>query len=167
MIEEYEIQHTIKSLARNLSADLRGKKVVIVGVLTGGVYFTVDLTREMTIPFELDFIKVKSYVGGKSEEVKLIYDISIDVKGKVVLICDDIADSGKTLMFLIEHFKEKDAAEVHTCTLLNRVIKIKPLWVPNYSGFMVQDDTFFVGYGLDNSGKERNRKNIISLKEMN
>lgn len=131
--------------------------LVVVGILKGALPFFVDLTRELDFPIVEDFMQVASY-GDETEsqgKVTVLHDLSINVKGRHVLIIEDIADSGRTLEFLIQHMKERGAASVKTCALVDkrsrRVVEIEP----DFVGFNDDIGHYYIGYGMDHAQKYR------------
>ncbi len=165
LISKEEIKARIKELGAEITKDLQGEDVIVVGVLKGCVVFLADLIREIDLKVDLDFMICSSY-GSETESsgnVKIIKDINVDVKNKVVLIVEDIIDSGRTMANLKEIFKVRQCKDFKICTLLDkqerRVVDIKA----DYIGFSVPNE-FVVGYGLDYSGKYRNLPDIGVLK---
>ena len=159
------IQKRESELAQQLSDEYRDKKPLIVSVLTGAVLFTVDLFDKMDIYAQLDFIDVSSYGGGtqSSGHVKLLHDLKHDIKGRNVLVVEDIVDTGRTLKFLIDLLKDRDAKSIKVCSMLDkpegRVVDVKA----DYVGFNVPNE-ILVGYGLDYKGFYRNLPYVGVLK---
>ncbi|WP_367342505.1 hypoxanthine phosphoribosyltransferase [Limosilactobacillus sp.] len=159
------IQKREKELAAQLSDEYRGKKPVIVSVLTGAILFTVDVFDNMDIFAQLDFIDVSSYGGGtqSSGHVKLVHDLKNDIKGRDVLVMEDIVDTGRTLKFLVDLLKDRGANSIKVCSMLDkpegRVVDVKA----DYVGFNVPNE-FLVGYGLDYDGYYRNLPYVGVLK---
>lgn len=159
------IQKREKELAAQLSDEYRGKKPVIVSVLTGAIFFTVDVFDKMDIFAQLDFIDVSSYGGGtqSSGHVKLVHDLKNDIKGRDVLVMEDIVDTGRTLKFLVDLLKDRGANSIKVCSMLDkpegRVMDVKA----DYVGFNVPNE-FLVGYGLDYDGYYRNLPYVGVLK---
>ena len=150
LISEKEIDRKVRELGRQISMDYAGKEVVLIGILKGACFFMCDLAKRIEVPVCIDFMSVSSY--GKSTEssgiVRIIKDVDDPVEGKHVIIVEDIVDSGRTLHNLTELFKERNAASIRTCTLLDkpdrRVVDLKV----DYTGFIIPD-RFVVGYGMD------------------
>ena len=165
LISKEEIERRIKELGKQITEDLKSEDVVVVGVLKGCVLFLSDIIRNLDLKLDLDFMICSSYEDGTSSSgnVKIIKDINIDVKDKVVLIVEDIIDSGRTMHNLKEIFKVRQCKDFRICTLLDkqerRVVDIKA----DYIGFDVPNE-FVVGYGLDYAGKYRNLPEIGVLK---
>jgi len=165
LISKEEINKRVKELGEEISRDLAKEEVLVVGVLKGCVVFLSDIIRELDLKLDLDFMICSSYGNDtkSSGNVKIIKDINVDVKDKVVLIVEDIVDTGRTMANLKEIFKVRQCKDFKICTLLDkkerRVVDIKA----DYVGFDVPNE-FVVGYGLDFSGKYRNLPDIGVLK---
>jgi hypoxanthine phosphoribosyltransferase len=168
LITELEIKVRLGHMVLDLARDLRGKELTVVGILRGSFMFTADLVRQLYIndihPL-IDFIFVTSYTGAESSgEMRLLKDMSLDVRGRWVLIVDDILDTGRTLQFAREYIAERGAEQIHTCVLLDKPSRrIAPIQA-DYVGFKI-DDVFVVGYGLDYNGKYRDLPYLGVLKE--
>ena len=165
LIKEADIRRRVDELGAQVSADYCGKQPVAVCILRGAIPFYADLIRRISLPVTVDTITVSSYGSGTtSGALKVVTDMRTDVKGKDVLVVDDIIDSGRTSVALINMLKERGAASVKTCALLDkpsrRVVEIKG----DYVGFSIPDE-FVVGYGLDWDEKFRNLPHIYTLKE--
>ncbi len=166
LYSEAEIKKRVAELGREISRDYEGSELVLVCVLRGSAYFTVDLSRELTIPFILDFIGISSY----SQEidplgiVRITKDLDVHIGGKEVLIVEDIVDTGLSLNYLLRNLKTRNPAGLRVCSLLNvparRIVEV-PL---DYEGFQLPD-VFAVGYGLDYHERYRNLLEIAALIE--
>jgi hypoxanthine phosphoribosyltransferase len=160
-----DINRRMDELANQLTAEYKDQRPLIVSVMTGAVLFTVDMIKRMDIMAKLDFIDVSSYYGGTSStgKVKLVQDLKSDVRGRSILIMEDIVDTGHTLKYLIDLLKERGAKSVKVCTLLDkpegRQVEVKA----DYVGFNVPNE-FLVGYGLDYQGYYRNLPYVGILK---
>ena len=165
LYSEEEINRRMDELAKQLTAEYKEQRPLIISVMTGAVLFTVDMIKRMDIMAKLDFIDVSSYYGGTSStgEVKLVQDLKSDIRGRSILIMEDIVDTGHTLKFLIDLLKERGAKSVKVCTLLDkpegRQVEVKA----DYVGFNVPNE-FLVGYGLDYKGYYRNLPYVGILK---
>ena len=137
----------------------------MVCVLNGAAVFYIDLLMDMQIPLEMNFIRVSSYGAGteSSGTVRILYDLEADITDKHVLIVEDIIDSGRTLKRLSKLLKERGAASVKCCCLLDKPSRRAVEMQADYVGFSVPDE-FLVGYGLDYNGKYRNLRFIGTLK---
>jgi hypoxanthine phosphoribosyltransferase len=167
-LSKHEIDAAVQSLANQINSDYAGKEVVLVGVLKGAIIFMADLARALKIDAEIEFVRLSSY--GKertsSGTVTIIKDIQGDIRGKHVLIVEEIIDSGRTLKFLFERLKSSGPASVEIVTLLDKAAK-RIVDVPvKYVGRAI-DDQFLIGYGLDLEEKNRNLPDIYYLKYPN
>ena len=157
LLSEQEVDDKIREIGEQISKDYAGKEVHLICVLKGGSFFMCELAKRITVPVSLDFMSVSSYGGGtmSSGVVKIVKDLDEPVKGKHVLVVEDIVDSGRTLSYLMEMLKERGAESLRLCTLLNkperRVVDVKV----DYTCFEIPDE-FVVGYGLDYAQKYRN-----------
>lgn len=157
LISEEEIEKRILEMAKEISEYYNGEEVHLVSVLKGGVFFTCELAKRLTVPVSIDFMSVSSYGDDtkSSGVVKVIKDLDEAIEGKNVLVVEDIIDSGRTLSYLMENLKSRKPKSLHLCTLLDkperRVIDVKV----DYTGFSIPDE-FVVGYGLDYMQHYRN-----------
>ena len=156
LITEAQLARRVKTLGAGIEADFRGREMVVVSLLSGTVMFLADLIRHLNLPLRLDFMGVSSY-GSGTESGNLVFtkELCIDVKGRDVLLVDDILDTGKTLGRVIPKLKALKPRRIKTCVLLDkpgrRVEKIRA----DYVGFEIPD-LFVVGYGLDFAERYRN-----------
>lgn len=161
VLSREEIEAKIAELGSIISSDYAGKEVVLVGVLRGSAFFLVDLTRELTIPFAIDFISISHY-GEQAEStgvVRITKDLDLSISGKEVLIIEDIVDTGLSLGYLLRNLKTREPAGLKVCTLLNvEARRIVPIPV-DYCGFELPN-IFVVGYGLDYNERYRNLRYI-------
>jgi hypoxanthine phosphoribosyltransferase len=160
-----DIEKATDRLAKQLTADYRDKRPLVVSVLTGAVLFTVDMLEKMDIMAQLDFIDVSTYFGGTQStgNLKLIHDLNSDVRGRDVLIMEDIVDSGHTLKFLIDLLKKRGAKSIKTASMMDKPEGRKYDVKVDYYGVQVPNE-FLVGYGLDYKGFYRNLPYIGILK---
>ena len=157
LLSEEKINARIREIGEQISRDYAGKSVHLVCILKGGSFFMCELAKRITVPVSIDFMSVSSY-GSSSESsgvIKIIKDLDEPLAGKHVLVIEDIVDTGKTLHYLVELLKDRGAADVKLCALLDkpdrRVVEIGA----DYTGFQIPDE-FVVGYGLDYDQKYRN-----------
>ena len=158
LLTEEEVDKRINEVAAKISEDYAGKQVHMICILKGGVFFTCELAKRMTVPVSLDFMSVSSYGGGtvSSGVVRIVKDLDESLEGKDVLIVEDIIDSGRTLAYLIEVFKQRGPKSIHLCTLLDKPERrVKKQVKVDYTCFTIPDE-FVVGYGLDYDQKYRN-----------
>lgn len=159
-----EINDRVKKLGIVVSKDYKDKDLVVISLLRGSFIFTADLVRELSIPVNVDFITTASY--GHEEvstgNVEIVHDLRTDVKGKDILIVDDIIDSGYTLKKVVEHLNTKDAKSVKICVMLDKPTRRKVDLEPDYVGFSIPD-VFIVGYGLNYGEHYRNIPYIFTF----
>ncbi len=166
LISEGQIQAKVKELAAQISAEYAGKDPVFVGVLKGVVIFFADMVRNIDIPCEIDFMSIASYSGttttGRTDVRK---DVSVDIKGRHVVILEDIFDTGTSLAFTVNHLLNKEPASLKVCTFLDKPERRKPgiTLKPDYVGYTIPNE-FVVGYGLDFNEHYRNLPYIGILK---
>ena len=166
LLSEEQIQAKVKELAAQLSREYAGKDPVFVGVLKGVVVFFADMIRNIDIPCQIDFMNISSYSGttttGRTEIRK---DVSVDIRGRHVVILEDIFDTGTSLTFTVNHLMNKEPASLRVCTLLDKPERRKPgvTLQPEYVGFTIPNE-FVVGYGLDYNEHYRNLPYIGILK---
>ena len=166
LLTEEQVQAKVKELAQQLSKDYAGKDPVFVGVLKGVVIFFADLVRNVDIPCEIDFMSISSYSGTNSTgRTEIRKDLSVDIKGRHVVILEDIFDTGTSLTFTVNHLLNKEPASLAVCTFLDKPERRKPgvTLVPEYVGYTVPNE-FVVGYGLDYNEHFRNLPYIGILK---
>ncbi|MCD6452302.1 MAG: hypoxanthine phosphoribosyltransferase [Acidobacteria bacterium] len=148
-----EIDKKVSELADEIAADYKGKELAILGVLKGCFFFLADLIRELRergVAVTIDFVKMKTdeeAVGESSKKI-IIFDTEFDIRGKDVLVVEDILDTGVTLNYLLNHLKEEGPGTIRVCVLLDKPFKRKVDLSPDYVGFEIPDKYVF-GYGLD------------------
>lgn len=157
LISREIVEKRIKEIAKQIEQDYKEKDLICVGLLKGSVMFLSDLIKEIDLPLMIDFMNVSSYGDETttSGNVKVLKDTDLNVKGKDVLIVEDIIDSGITLEYVLSMFKAKGAASIKTCTLLSKPERRRVQVEVDYIGFEIPDK-FVVGYGLDYAQKHRN-----------
>ncbi len=158
------IQKKVKEMGNKLGEIYKGKNLVVVSLLKGSFIFTADLTREMDIPLEVEFMTTESYGSGEysSGNVKILQDIRGDIEGKNVLIVDDIIDTGNTLVKVIEHLKKKNPSSIEVCVMLDKPSRRQIDISPDYVGYVIPD-VFIVGYGLNYGDYYRNTPYIFTF----
>ncbi|MCD6176835.1 MAG: hypoxanthine phosphoribosyltransferase [Candidatus Cloacimonetes bacterium] len=163
---ETEIQEKIKQLGRQISKDYEGKNPIMICILKGGIVFLSDLVRSISIKVELDFMSLSSYGDStqSSGVVRIKKDIDADISNRDVIIVEDIVDSGLTLKYINDYFKQHNPASVKICTLLDKPKAHKIEINIDYVGFEVGNE-FVVGYGLDYAQRYRNLPYIGILKK--
>ena len=157
LLSEEEVDNKIREIGEKISEDYAGSEVHLICILKGGVFFTCELAKRITVPVSLDFMSVSSYGADtkSSGVVKIVKDLDEPLEGKDVIIVEDIIDSGRTLSYLIEILLKRNPGSIRLCTLLDkpdrRVTDVKV----DYVGFQIPDE-FVVGYGLDYAQNYRN-----------
>ena len=165
LISEEDVNKKISEVAAQISRDYEGREIHLICILKGGVFFTCELAKRITVPVSLDFMSVSSYGAGtvSSGVVKIIKDLDEPLDGKHVIIVEDIIDSGYTLSYLKRMLYSRKPASVKICALLDkyerRVVPIEA----DFKGFDIRDE-FVIGYGLDYAERYRNLPYIGILK---
>ena len=166
LITEEQIKARIRELGKELMAEYADKNPVFVGVLKGVVVFYSDMIRAFDAPCQLDFMWISSYQGTQSTGNMLVrQDVSTNLQGRHVVILEDILDTGRSLKFVVQHLKDKGAASVEVCTLLDKPEGRVPGYEikAKYVGFSIPNE-FVIGYGLDYNEKYRNLPYVGILK---
>jgi hypoxanthine phosphoribosyltransferase len=157
IVTQEEMRARIKELGKQIANDYMGKDLVLVGVLKGAYAFYADLARAIRIPMRVDFLIVTSY-GSQSKtsgKVKVITELTEDIKGKDVLLVEDIVDSGLTVQYLIKTLGKQKPKSIKVCTLLSKPERRTIDVALEYVGFKIPNK-YVVGYGLDYQQKYRN-----------
>lgn len=165
LFTEEQIRSRVKELGKAISADYAGKSPLAVGVLKSVLPFYTDLLRAVSVDTEEDFIAASSYGNGtvSSNVLTIRTDLCTDIRGRHVLLVEDIADTGRTLFLLKKELLKREPASLKTVCLLNKPSERKFPVEPDYTGFVFDDD-FVVGYGLDFAEHYRNLPYIGILK---
>lgn len=166
LLSEEQIQAKVKELAAILSEEYAGKNPVFVGVMKGVVMFFADMVKNITTHCQIDFMWLSSYSGTSSTgNMQVKRDISVDLKGRHVVILEDIFDTGRSLDFTYRHLLSKEPASLKICTLLDKPLGRDPKVTlkADYVGFEIPME-FVVGYGLDYNEYYRNLPYIGILK---
>lgn len=165
LLSEEEIQAKNKELAELLSKEYADKNPVFIGVLKGVVLFFSDIVKQITVPCQIDFMWISSYEGTESKHMTVKKDISTDIKGRHVVILEDIFDTGNSLDFTYKHLMKMEPASLKICTLLDKPERRNPAVTlePDYVGFTIPNE-FVVGYGLDFNEYYRNLPYVGVLK---
>lgn len=161
-----EIQRRVQELAVQISTDYNGHELIVIGVLKGAFIFMADLIRAMSIPCKVDFVRVASYGGGQENAGRsvLTKDIETSIKGRDILIVEDIVDTGLTLTYLVDWLTERNPASLKVCAFLDKQKRRKVSFEADYVGFTV-DDGFVVGYGLDFNEQARFLPEVYIIKQ--
>jgi hypoxanthine phosphoribosyltransferase len=156
LITDSEIARRIRHLSREIESDFKGREMVVVSLLNGTVMFLADLIRNLSLPLRLDFIGVSSYGDGtQSGDLVFTKELRLDVRGRDVLLVDDILDTGKTLYRVLGKLRVLKPRRIKTCVLLNKAARRVEDVEADYVGFDIPD-YFVVGYGLDFAERYRN-----------
>jgi hypoxanthine phosphoribosyltransferase len=160
-----QIQRMVAAAALRISSDYKGRKLVLVGVLNGAFIFLADLARALSIPAQIDFVRVASYGAGttSSGKLSLTKDLELDIRDKDVLIVEDIVDTGLTLSCLMDHLRSFGPLSVKVCALLDKRERRERTVPVDYACQVVQEG-FLVGYGLDYAEDYRCLQEIYHLK---
>lgn len=158
-----QIRETVGRLAGRISRDLKGQDVVALVVLKGALHFGSDLVRALTIPSTIDFVQARSYNGTEtSGVVTMLAKPTQELRGKRVLIVEDILDTGVTARALVDFVRGEGAADVKFCALFDKPSRRKIPVDADYIGFTV-DDVFLVGYGMDYEERYRELPEVYTL----
>jgi hypoxanthine phosphoribosyltransferase len=166
LLSREQITTTVTRLAADLNRDYRGKNPLVIGILKGCYVFMADLTRQLEMPVEIDFARLSSYESGTetSGKVRVISSPRIDVRGRDVIVLEDIIDTGLTVSCFLQYLEKRRPATVKTCALLDKPARRRVAVNIDYLGFSVPDK-FLVGYGLDCDEKYRNLPDICTLED--
>jgi hypoxanthine phosphoribosyltransferase len=165
LIPREKIQARVKELAKQISSDYEGKEPILIGVLNGVIFFFADLVRELSVPNKIDFIRAASY-GAKSTSsgnVRFSKEVEIPVKGKPIILVEDIVDTGETLSRIGEIMESNGAESLKICALIDKLERRRKAINIDYCGFQIKEG-FVVGYGLDYDEKYRHLPDIYVLK---
>ncbi len=167
LIPEEQLQQRIAELAAEISRDYEGKLPLLICILRGGVMFLTDLIRYLTIPHEIDFMAIESYGKGRREpgEVRLTMDLHTSIRGRHVILVEDIIDTGNTVAQVLEMLRVRHPKSLKVCALLDKAER-REVPVPiHYRGFEIPNK-FVFGYGLDMDGYWRNLP-FIAVPDLN
>lgn len=164
LITKEEIEKRTSELAAEISRDYKGKKLIMICVLTGAMVFFADLIRKIEIPLEVDTIVASSYGAGMttSGSVRISKDIKYDISGKSVILVEDIIDTGVTLKTLTQMLATRAPESLKVCSLLDKPSRRRVDFEGDYVGFKIPDE-FVVGYGLDYAEQYRNLPEVCTL----
>lgn len=164
-ISESEIKQRVKALAERINIDMADKNPLFLCVLNGSFIFAADLLREVTIPCEISFVKLESYMGVISTgKVREVIGLNVDISNRTVIIVEDIVDTGRTIHQMLDTLSVRNPAKIHVCTLFVKPDKLEEPLDIEYAAFSIPND-FIVGYGLDYDQQGRNLKEIYTLVE--
>lgn len=160
LIDTQRISERVMELGAEISKDYEGKNLIVVPVLKGSFMFAADLVRAISIPMEVDFLGLRSYVGTKSSGVvQITSDLSKPIEGKDLVVVEDIVDTGLTMKYLLENLTTRNPNSIRVASLLHKPARSLVEVPIDYLGFTIED-VFVVGYGLDYDGKYRNLPHV-------
>lgn len=164
VISKAQIDAKVRELAARIDRDYQGKELILVGVLNGAFIFLADLARALTIPHQIDFIRVASYgqSDSPSDTITLTKDVELDMRDKHILLVEDIVDTGNTLTWLADKFRAQKTESVRICALVDKKERRASAVHIDYLGFALAEG-FLVGYGLDYAEQYRSLPEIYSL----
>lgn len=166
-LPEAEIKSRVKAVAEQINKDLDGKHPLFLCVLNGSFIFAADLLREVTIPFNVSFVKLASYQGTISTgKVKEVIGINEDISGRTVVIVEDIVDTGRTMRQMKEGLGTRNPEAIKICSLFVKPDKLEEPIDVDYVAFNIPDD-FILGYGLDYDQEGRGLKDVYSIVDDN
>jgi hypoxanthine phosphoribosyltransferase len=156
LITPSQIQRRVEAMAREVQRDFQGQELVVVALLNGTVIFLADLLRQLSLPLRLDFIGVSSYRDGTaSGDLVFTTALHLDVRGRDLLLVDDILDTGRTMARVLANLRALEPRRLRACVLLNKAARRIERVEADYVGFQIPD-CFVVGYGLDFAERYRN-----------
>jgi len=160
------IARRVDELGAEITADYRGRDLLVVGILKGSTIFLADLVRAVDLPLFLDFVAISSYGHSTTSSgvVRILKDLEESIEGRHVLIVEDIVDTGLTLNYLRENFLARGPASLRICALLDKPSRRKVTVPLDYLGFTIPDE-FVVGYGLDYGERYRNLRDVCVLRK--
>ena len=166
LFDSDEISERVKELGEKISTDYEGEDIVVVSLLRGSFIFAADLVRKIKNPVNVDFMTTSSYGNEEMSSgiVEIITDVRTDIKGKNVLIVDDIIDSGHTMKKVVEFINMKEPKSIKICCMLDKPSRREADIFPDYVGFTIPD-VFIVGYGLNYGDYYRNIPYIFTFDE--
>ncbi|MCK4863601.1 MAG: hypoxanthine phosphoribosyltransferase [Dehalococcoidales bacterium] len=166
LLSRAEIDSAVKRLASEITRDYHDKNPLLIGILKGSFMFLADLIRQLDFPLEIEFVRLSSYGSGRqtSGRVKVVQGLRSAVRGRQVLVVEDIVDTGITVAFLLDYLKKRKAASLQLCALTDKPSRRRVPVDIDYLGFTVPDK-FLVGYGLDCDEQHRNLPDICYLEE--
>jgi hypoxanthine phosphoribosyltransferase len=166
LISQQQINERVAGMAREIEIEFAGSDLIALCVLKGAMFFCADLVRQMTMDVALDFIQISSYGNQKysSGVVTILKEPQLDMRGKNVLIVEDIIDSGLSIREVTTYIESRGAAKVKTAAFLDKPKARKVAFTPDYVGFSI-DPQFVIGYGLDFAEKYRNIPEVQVLSE--
>lgn len=167
LISEKDVAAKIAELGAQISKDYEGEEIYLLCILKGGVFFTTELAKYITVPVSLDFMAVSSYGSQmrSSGNVRIIKDLDTPIEGKNVIVVEDIIDTGRTLSYLLENLQQRKPKSLKLCTLLDKPEERVTDVTVDYVGFQIPNE-FVIGYGLDYDQFYRNLPYIAAVESI-
>ena len=164
LVQRDELAHRVRELGEEITRDYDGRRLLLVGVLKGAVFFLSDLMRHIGVPCEVDFMAVASYGSSTDSSgiVRILKDLDAVIEGRDVLIVEDIVDSGLTLSYLLRTLEARNPGSLEVCALLAKPERRKVELPIRYVGFEIPN-RFAIGYGLDHGERYRNLPYVAVL----
>lgn len=155
LVSEVAISERVEELGRRITEDYKGRDLVVITVLKGGIVFLADLVRQIDLPMRIDFLSVSSYAPGETQgAVRILKDLEETIEGASVLVVEDIIDTGLTLNYILRVLRQRDPDSIDVCVLLDKKVRRIVDLPIRYRGFEIPDE-FVLGYGLDHRGRAR------------
>ena len=162
LIDKKEISNNIKQMGTDISKYYQNNPITVLSVLKGSLLFTSDLIREIDLQMNIEFLRLTSYQGTKRKSIKLNGSIDFEIKGKNMLIIEDIIDSGNTIHYIVDELKKHNPNSIKIVTLLFKPSTYNFDMKIDWIGFNIKND-FVVGYGLDLNEKYRNKSSVYKI----
>ena len=159
LIDEEKLEKRVKELAKEIEEDYKDKEINLICILKGSIMLTCDLAKNINRNVMIDFLRVSSYENDKSKTISFVKGLLPDIKGKDIILIEDIIDSGKTMNFLVPLLSKMKPTSIKVCTLLDKPSRRTIPFEADYVGFTIEDK-FVLGYGMDYNQKYRNLKFI-------
>ena len=166
LVDEDALRARVSELGEEISGDYADRDLLLVGVLKGAVFFMADLMRQLSVPCEVDFMAISSYGAGtdSSGVVRILKDLDINIRGRHVLVVEDIIDSGLTLSYLVRSLGAREPASLEVCALLVKQGRRETDVPVRYVGFEIPN-RYVIGYGLDFAERYRNLPYVAVLSD--
>ena len=159
LIDEEKLEKRVKELAKEIEEDYKDKEINLICILKGSIMLTCDLAKNINGNVMIDFLRVSSYENDKSKTISFVKGLLPDIKGKDIILIEDIIDSGKTMNFLVPLLSKMKPNSIKVCTLLDKPSRRTIPFEADYVGFTIEDK-FVLGYGMDYNQQYRNLKFI-------
>ena len=159
LIDEEKLEKRVKELDKEIEEDYKDKEINLICILKGSIMLTCDLAKNINRNVMIDFLRVSSYENDKSKTISFVKGLLPDIKGKDIILIEDIIDSGKTMNFLVPLLSKMKPNSIKICTLLDKPSRRTIPFEADYVGFTIEDK-FVLGYGMDYNQKYRNLKFI-------